>query len=323
MIIIYVGDVNEYLGDLAKQQNPTAQLITNTNYSNLNSGTYYVSIGDLDTLARFAEVLRQATHIVYAPPAKWSDQHKNHSKMQEWTESYLVAFADKKPIEGFNFPFPADKDTMLRLVDTRKTDGRQLWIVGCSFTFGVGVTTTQRYGQLLSDCLGLPVSFLAWPGSSLTWAADQILRSDILAGDIVIWGLTAQERFPYFKNNVLTHVNTRSYETNPELKYLVDISFLDSQQLIYQAVVEIHQVINFCKKVGAQLILAQLLGRGLEIYLHGYENYQMLAHQYGRNIDDIQFDTGSDKEQHPGPLMHQWYCEQILTKYYKVYGDKK
>ena len=322
MIIVYVGDIDEYLGDLAKKQNPTAQLITNTNYSNLNSGTYYVSIGDLDTLAQFAEVLRQATHIIYAPPAHWSDQHKNHSKMQEWTENYLVAFADKKPIEGFTFPCPKDKETMLKLVDTRKTDGRQLWVAGCSFTFGIGVNDDERYGQLIAAQLELPVSFLAYPGSSLTWAADQILRSDIRTNDVVIWGLTSHERFLYFKNNKITHVTPRTYEVDANLKYLVDISFLDSQQLIYQAVVEIHQVINFCKKIGAQLILAQLLGRGMERYLHGYVNYQMLYDQYGRNADDILLDLGSDSV-HPGPAMHQWYYKQILAKYYKVYGCKK
>jgi hypothetical protein len=319
-ITVYVGDVTEYLSIRAKAEDSGAQLIAADTFDSLSAGTHYISIGDIDTLNKFATVLQQADRIVYAPPLQWSDTKKNLSKMKEWTEDYLVAFADKKIIDGFNFPFPVNKTTMLELIDTRKTKGSQLWVAGCSFTYGVGVEPTERYGQLLANVLQLPVTFLAWPGTSLTWQADQLLRSDIRKDDIVVWGLTAHERFPYFENNKLTHVNSRAYEKDPGLKYKVNIEFLDSQQLIYQAVVEIHQVINFCEKVGARLILAQIHGRGMETYLHGYKNYIMLRHQFGRNAHDVAIDLGSDGE-HPGPIMHQWYCDNILKKYQEVYGE--
>jgi hypothetical protein len=299
----------------------TAILITSANCKDLRPGTYYTSIGDLDSLTDFANILRQSTTVVYTPPMNWSDEYKGHSKMKEWTEDYLFAFFDKKVIKGFNFSSPKDKETMLELVDTRKTDGRQLWVAGCSITFGIGVTPAERYGQLMSNRLELPVSFLSRPASSLTWSADQILRSDIRPDDIVIWGLTSHERFPYFKNNELTHIHARYYEKDPTMRYKVDISFLDSQQLVYQAVVEIHQVINFCQKLGAEFILAQLHGRGMEKYLHGFKNYIMLADQHGRDYNDINLDLGNDQE-HPGPLTHQWYCNQILDRYNKIYRNK-
>jgi hypothetical protein len=79
-------------------------------------------------------------------------------------------------------------------------------------------------------------------------------------------------------------------------------------------------VINFCEKVGARLILAQIHGRGMETYLHDYKNYIMLRHQFGRNAHDIAIDLGSDGE-HSGPIMHQWYCDNILKKYQEVYGE--
>jgi hypothetical protein len=317
VITVYVGDITEYLGEQARQYDPCATLIDKKNYFNLNNGTYYVSIGDLNSLADFAQVLRQATHIVYAPPTKWSD-----SKMQVWTEDYLKVFANEKIISNFDIGVAQDKEIMLQLVDPRKVSGSQLWVAGCSITYGTGVNTDQRYGQLIADKLNLPVSFLAQPGSSLTLQADQILRSDIRDGDIVIWGLTSHERFPYFKNNKITHITPLTYERDSTFKHRVDIAFLDSQQLIYQAVAEIHQVINFCNKIGARLILAQLLGRTMETYLHGYSNYQMLNDQFGRNLDDRMLDLGTD-EQHPGSKMHRWYSEQILNKYNEVYKDTK
>jgi hypothetical protein len=314
IITVYVGDVSSYLSQIAQDTDINASPITGSNYQNLNPGIYYTSIGDLDNLTQFSDILRQADLIVYAPPPdKWSN-----STMMEWTEDYLTAFADKKNIQGFHVNIPADRDTMLNQVDTRKTDEPQLWIVGCSVSHGIGVDDHQRYGQLLAEQLNLPVSFLTCPGSSLTWAADQLLRADIKAGDAVVWGLTSIERFPYWKNNRITHVNSTTYVHIPKFKKIVDISFLDSQQLVYQAITEIHQVINFCNKVGAKLILAQLLGRGLEKYLHDKFNYRMLCGQYGRNKSDYVLDLGTDNN-HPGPITHQYFASEIFDLYQTLY----
>lgn len=320
-IIVYVGDVSEYLAETALLADSTATLIDTTNFRGLLPGTYYTSIGDLNGLKNFSDVIQQATDIVYAPPAQWSDSRKGHSNMQNWTENYLMVVSDRKSVTGIAFPEPDDKSTMLAVKDTRKSDDHQLWVAGCSVTSGVGVDLDQRYGQLLANQMNLPVSFLAEPGSSLTWAADQILRSDIRAGDVVVWGLTTHERFLYFKNNKITHVNANTYRLDPTFVYKVNISFLDSQQLIYQAVTEIHQVINFCQKVGAKLIIAQLLGDKLFPYLQCHSNYLMLHHQFGRNIEDMFLDLGTDNY-HPGPATHQWYHEQILSKYQTIYEEK-
>jgi hypothetical protein len=321
-IIVYVGDITQYLADIALLTDPSATLINANNCHNLVSGTYYTSIGDLNGLQNFSAVIQQATDIVYAPPVQWSDSHKGHSNMQHWTENYLMVVSNKKSVTGIMFSDPDDKNTMLAVHDTRKGNDRQLWVSGCSVTFGVGVDLDKRYGQLLANQMKLPVSFLARPGSSLTWAADQILRSDIRAGDVVVWGLTAHERFPYFKNNKITHVNANTYVLDPKFAHKVNISFLDSQQLIYQAVTVIHQVINFCQKVEANLVVAQLLGDKLFTYLQSYSNYLMLHHQFGRNHEDKFLDLGTD-DIHPGPVTHQWYYEQILSKYQTIYKENK
>ena len=321
-IIVYVGDTPEYLAKIAMSTDSSATFIDHTNYHELTPGTYYTSLGDLPGLTAFAEVLNQATSIIYTPPEHWTDEHQGHSKLQAFTEDYLAVFSNEKNVEKFAITLPEDKKTMLALADARKTDNCQLWVAGCSITAGYGVQSTQRYGQLLANQLNLPVSFLAKLGASLTWASDQILRSDIRAGDIVVWGLSRIERFPYFKNNNIVHVTAMTYDIRPEFRHKVDISFLDSQQLIYQAVTDIHKVVNFCNKINAKLILTQLLGRGIENYLRQYPNYQMLYHQHGRDNNDRYIDIGNDA-QHPGPLMHQWYSEKILSKYYQIYKDTK
>ena len=309
LITVYVGDTTDYLATVAKLSDSTAKLITSSNYKQLVPGTYYVSIGDLNTLVELGAVFRQADVIIYAAPTKWS-----HQKLKLWTEDYLTVFADK--VQGFEFPYAQDKDTILNLVTSRQGDQPQLWVAGCSISYGLGIDDQQRYGQLLANTLSLPVSFLARTGASIAWAADQILRSDIRPGDTVVWGLTSVERFTYFKNNQLAHVNIGYYEANPKFRYQVDISFLDSQQLIYQAVTEIHKVINFCEKLGVKLILAQLFGRGLEKYMHGNFYYIMLADQFGRDPNNNDWDKGTDNR-HPGVNMHQWYHDQIIKRFYE------
>ena len=66
--------------------------------------------------------------------------------------------------------------------------------------------------------LNLPVSTLAQGGTSIFWAADQILRSDIRKDDIVIFMLTSTHRFPYYTNSQLKHITFRSLELDNELK---------------------------------------------------------------------------------------------------------
>jgi hypothetical protein len=202
--------VTEYLSVIARKADPTATLLTDDLINDISPGTYYASLGDLDNLLNFSKMLRQADLIVYAPPDKWSDSFFGKSKMQLWTEDYLKAFTHFRPIE--NLPdrlitkVPENKSTILKLSDVRKTDQPQLWVSGCSYTIGVGVQYNQRYGQLLADQLNLPVSFLSENGSSITWAADQILRSDLRENDILVWGLTSLPRINYFKNNEVHHV---------------------------------------------------------------------------------------------------------------------
>ena len=92
MIVIYVGDVGEYLCSLACSVDPCSQLITQDNFRDLQSGTYYTSIGDFSDLNSFGLTLQQANKIIFAPPDKWSDEVKTISLMRDWTEDYLKVF---------------------------------------------------------------------------------------------------------------------------------------------------------------------------------------------------------------------------------------
>lgn len=312
MIVICLGDVGRYLQEDASRVDSNARLITVDNFSPLDQGVYYTSIGDLGSLTNLSAVLWQANKIVYCPPAKWSDEVNGRSEMKAWTEDYLNVFKFRCQVE--NYSNQPRFQNITTLIDQRKTPSPQLWIAGCSISHGVGVSAETRYGHILSDQLGLEVSFLARPGSSLSWAADQILRSDIRSNDVVVWGLTSYARFSQFKNDKITchNINCKNL-TNFQLDYML------SDHLVYQSVTNIFQVVNFCKKMNVKLILAQLLDDSISNYLKDCPEFIMLCNLWGRNLQELYIDLGSDRL-HPGELTHQFYADQIYQKYCDLYA---
>jgi hypothetical protein len=315
MVIIYLGDVTGYLAELACLEHPDAKLITEDNHKDLLPGAYYTSIGDLGSLNTLGTILQQADQIVYAPPSEqWSDSCRGVSEMQSWTESYLKFFSFRVPVRNFAISEPKNKTKMLALADSRKIVDTQLWVAGCSISHGIGVETDQRYGQLVADQLKLPVSFLTNGGTSIIWSADQILRSDIKTNDLVVWGLTSYPRVPWFNNDVLTHVVPTSYEKDPGLHKKFSFDYFDSEDIQYRSVTAIMQVINFCEKIGARLLLVSLMDSAEVLtYIKDFSNLIVLNNIWGSGINELYLDLGTDSV-HPGVLTHKFYSDQIIEK---------
>lgn len=309
MIKIFVGDVNYKLAKTALTFDSKAILIDS--YTLLSEGTYYTSLGEFTHIKVFISILEQADEIIYSPPDKWSDAVDGFSYMKYWTEFYVLFFRNKKTVNGVKKI--SNNLINLELSDYRKTESNQLWIAGCSISNGNGVTHKQRYGQIIADKLNLPVSFLTADGSSIEWAAEQILSSDVRPGDIVVWGLTSFNRFLYYTNDV-EHVSTSYYDIHKDFNKLINIDILDSEFLVYKGLSHINQVNNFCKKIGCKILIAGLLTVEAATYTKNIKNYLHLYGQFGTNIDDLFIDLGNDGK-HPGPKMHEWYAEQIL-----IYG---
>jgi hypothetical protein len=190
----------------------------------------------------------------------------------------------------------------LRLNSIRDTDSPVLWVSGCSISYGIGVNTFEKYGELLSSSLNLPVTYLTKSGSSLKWQSDQILRSDIQKDDIVVWGLTQEVRTVKIKDGkVLT-------ENDPEIR-------LDEHRL-YDAVTEIYQVVNFCRKIQCQLVLLPIISSEvLNLLLVHLDEYTHLPYR------TKPLDYGTD-HLHPGPLTHKWYAEYAVNKILKLNSHK-
>jgi hypothetical protein len=203
---------------------------------------------------------------------------------------------------------------MLTLIDSRKNNNiPQIWCAGCSISHGVGIQSNEKYGVLLADALAMPISFLTTSGSSIEWAADQICRSDICKGDIVVWGITSHYRLSYYESNCLYHIHSSMYIWNSNWENKIPLSRLDSDDNFYHQLTDVFKVINFCRKVGAILILANMLDDFISDHIKNQPGFIQLIETPNREPAEMFMDLGIDKV-HPGPVTHQYYSKEILKK---------
>jgi len=310
MLKLFVGDNTQELADCANLRF-NSLLITSSNYKQIIKQSMtqdivgHTSFSDLGKITKtaspFHTLLLAADSIEYCPPKKWSDHSDTYQlhSMQRITEYYLYDInLLKKNVTGLALDHWTTDIKYLTLVDTRKTSGQNLWISGCSISHGVGVDPDQRYGQLLADGLQLPVSWLTLPGTSIEWAADQILRSDIQKNDILVWGLTNEYRACEWKDGRIKNILTHSFEASET----GSLAIVSEENRLYKALLAINQVENFCDKIGVELIAFPIIStESLRLHLSKNKHYFENDYQLGFN------DYGSDG-MHPGALQHQkWY----------------
>lgn len=311
MIDVFIGDVGEYLSHKAKQHDPNAKLFCDANQI-AQANTFYTSLAD----CRFEDLfflMEKSSSIHYEPPVIWSDKSTNPYSLKYQTEKLLDFFqtCSDKIITGFQkTPYQTEciDHDFLDLTAQRKTTSPQLWVSGCSISHGVAIDKKQRYGQLIADKLGLEVSWLTHTGSSIQWARDQILRSNIQKDDIVCWGITTTSRFSYYDKK-LNHVYAGFYKDNKWLNNIINIEKLDDEDQLYQCVTAIYQVQNFCNKIGAKLYMLDMFSQDenqIKSYCSDLKNFQTVL---GKN--DFTLDYGSD-QMHPGPLQHMMYAQYFL-----------
>jgi hypothetical protein len=325
MPVIFFGDVAEYLADLALAQDPHATLLDQSNYKQFlldelaQTAVFYTALGDLPKdLEVVFQILCRADRVIYCPPECWSDGKTvdcidPSSSIQGLSEIMLSLLPADIEIENFN---PIMLDPM-PLVDTRRGPERQIWIAGCSISHGVGVLESERYGELLAQNLAMPCSFLTRVAAALDWAAGQILRSDIRADDLVVWGMTSPERMTYMHDHrLLIGVTPRTFSNFEEYKDIVDPANLYCHDTLYKNYYSVLQVINYCDKINANLFLLSLL-HGSHLIQRAFRQHHHYVHvpyqlTYENRILETKYlDIAPDGE-HPGPAQHHQYFQAII-----------
>lgn len=316
--LLYVGDCTEQVAVACQEKYPNAFLIDFSNYQQTMQDVAkgydtvaYTSFADLpkieeNTNSVFYNILDLATEIFYIAPNKWSDYRNEYSvhSMQRITEYFLYNINNEKNnVHNLNLDHYQVNVPYLELKNT--TDNHPtIYIAGCSISHGVGVEDSERYGEIVASNLGMQFCFLTDPGSSIEWASDQLIRSDIQSGDIVLWGLTSEYRACEWdtKNHKVKHINSYTFDASES----GSIALISEENRLYKALTSVYQVDNFCDKIGAQLVCFPIISsETLKLYLSGLKNFYDMP--YKRWVD-----VGSDKA-HPGPKQHYYWAEK-LTK---------
>lgn len=321
--VIYFGDNDYSIADKAKLHDKNALLIDNSNYkdflgSAVPEGVFYTSLSDLPKdLKIVSDILHKSDLIVYSPPTKWSDNKELDvldvtNSIQGLSELLLLQVSCQVEVKNIELCYESKFSD--KLADERKNLKPQLWISGCSVSHGEGVTVNERYGTLLGKKLQLDVSFLTAPGSSIEWAANQILKSDLRKGDILCWGLTNFSRLPYYTDTSLRHVNSGYYQMHKEFEKILPIKYICDKNRLFKALESIKTVINFCNKLEVNLIMFNAL---IDNQLYRLVNKEKCFYQYPYQLNKdfktydshglfVHHDLGSDNL-HPGPVTHQHY----------------
>jgi hypothetical protein len=174
-----------------------------------------------------------------------------------------------------------------------------LWVFGCSHSYGFGIESSQRYGELLAKQLCRPLALVAQIASSLSWSLDQIHRSNIKSSDIVVWQITTPLRTMKFdgelKHILLSNAN----------RYYLEV-FTD-QQMFFDHVRMLRQGINYLRAKNIRFVMTSLDIKDPFYYQYLKEYTQHREYCY---TPGVWVDLASDN-QHPGPLSNRSLADRL------------
>ena len=271
---------------------------------------YHTSIADIQ-FENVQTIAQSAVEIILVNLNLLTDRLKDGDYFQ-YGRLVNELFRVRDKVKNFEWIDQLDYDFFSMLLKQRTSDNPVLWTLGCSVTQGVGVKYDERWGSIVSADLGMPEVSLSLSGVSNTWCADQILRSDVKSGDVVVWGLTDVSRVEYATNWQLHAVPVTGYSKLPTQLQHYNLDYFDSQTKFVSVIRSILQVKSYCEKIGADLYLANLLdSTWLNSVFNKLPTYVDFCIKNTYNDSMVFLDLGSDND-HPGPRQHQEYASQIL-----------
>jgi len=277
-----------------------------------NRSNYHTSLEDLSIreIEDIRKILKNAQKIEFCDIENYLDPDKDHDRILHLICGYLTYpeyqhLTDTNKIKEKLLKYWLSKELSDPIID--RPNNKVLWTAGCSFTSAVGVDPHERWGHLVANHFNLEEMNIARGGASMTYASDQIIRSNIQKGDIVVWELTTINRLDIVVDGLAKNVTaTMALEEELFHKYFT-IDYLDSTTLKLISMKAIHQVIAHCEKIGAELYLINFLDSTWSpIVLGDRKNFLDLF-----IMPKDLLDLGTDGA-HPGPLQHQKYAKEII-----------
>lgn len=301
------------------------------------------------------ELLLNAKEVIYCATNSWSSLESKYHTIG-WI-SYINTLRKVKMLRPNMYglgavdfePIEFKKPDFLDPAQGRQTEGKQIWMAGCSFTNGHGlINKNLRFGQLFADRLGLPVSFLSMNGASNQWTADQILKAAIKPGDIVFWGITGIARSTIYTEEKPWPITINMLDKQQSMyqKLIIDNKkiapmrrmiteeFLLSDHSFFESINHVDQVKNHLAMLGTEHMIGYFadldfpyldhMGRMMH-YLVSKQDPTMYIirpeYPWADIITRSPEDTNNDDTpvHHPGPRQHQIYADDLVALYNKLY----
>jgi len=304
-MIITISDNSEYIAKHSRHIKSDAILLDLSNYQHAEDGKkYYTSLADIPA-ELLLPICLKSTEIAYYPPPIWES-----ITLEQHTEDFLKTLIDVYQLNVHGLDSYTNRTDVLELKSKRKSNDPQLWIAGCSYAVGRGlVNEDDRYGVQLALRLDMQYSNLCELSSSIDWQADQILRSDIRKSDIVTWGIPAANRTSYFINGKrwFATVNTSSSIVKDRRFFE---KLITDDNIVYQSIKKVKQVINFCNKIEAKLILFY---HSIGLREHNEIMIKYLSAESCFLHLPMKKDQSPGSVAHPGPLTNQLWAEKIYN----------
>lgn len=306
-ITVFVGDSDLSISKGAKEHDRNAFLVDFSNFEDFlktdfaENVTIYTAHSDLPKItndrAVLYEILNKADIIYYSPPKIWSDQQTDFFSVsnQKSLTLHWLSLIQREKNNVHNIDLSDYKNNhYIALQSIECTSGTKIWNAGGSTARGVGVKPGQQYASLISKAIDTPFVDLSMGGSSIEHAADQLLRSNIQSGDIVIWGLTDETRFPSWDSKLKKVIpGKHTIQTLTETR-------------VYKSVISVHQVTNFCSKIGAKLLVfPDICSENFCLLLWDLKDFYPFPYQ------TKPVDYGDDNS-HPGVEQHKIYADFCL-----------
>lgn len=290
--------------------NLDSELLTESNLKKAISGfrshNYHTSIEDLNLKIKeidylFSNVKHSVDFLNFDEFHSIAETSQIHSTLLYRLGSAFPQLTDQPDLFDNWIKATVNQETKAKAQRTKPP----LWVAGCSMSSAVGVKDDQRWGHLVAEELDLEEVNLAYPGQSIWYSADQLLRSDIRKGDQVVWQLTATSRVNIIENDELVGRALKEAIESSVCQELFTVNWYgsDTKKIIdLRTILQVQEVMS---QRGVDLYLVNgLADQWIGTFLKDQPNYIRW------NFFEKWLDLGSDG-QHPGPLQHQEYAKQI------------
>ena len=270
--------------------NSTSTLLTSID-TPLTFDEYHTSVGDIDpnSIMKIADNFSTINFV----KENWNFSSPTYKE----TVILLNYFSWFKNVTNFS------RDPMVLFNDIKikqRPDSPVLWVFGCSHSHGVGLLPgQQKFGDVVSESLKLPLMLVSRPGSSLSWSTKNLIAADIRSEDSVIWQITTPYRVSRHDGEVqLAASRSRAL-----------LEVFDDQQIFFDHINLIKLGVTYLRKTKTKFSLCSILDQHAMFYdyLIEYSKYPEYCYSPGLEID-----KGSDNI-HCGPLSHKALAQRLLN----------